>query len=257
MGIESQVRLGAKRCNPTPVLSDYAIANPTYKLETNMQRVTEPELMDDPSQAEAYAVADFDEAHSRIVEAFTTYFPGVELTGNVLDLGCGPGDISFRFATRFPASHVIGVDGAAAMIELANQRKVRETTTGARVSFIEGLLPGATIPRTHYAAIISNSLLHHLHDPGVLWETIVRYAGADTLIFVADLLRPPGTAEARRLVDEYAAGESEILRRDFYNSLLASFEPREIEAQLAAAGLEGLSVAVISDRHLVVHGVKG
>ncbi|NNG12264.1 MAG: class I SAM-dependent methyltransferase [Halobacteria archaeon] len=222
-----------------------------------MQRVTEPELMDDPSQAAAYAVADFDEAHSRIVEAFGAYFPGVELTGNILDLGCGPGDISFRFATRFPASHVIGVDGAAAMIELARQRKAREATTGDRVSFIEGLIAGTAIPRISYAAIVSNSLLHHLHDPGVLWETIARYAGADTLIFVVDLLRPQDTAEASQLVDEYAAGEPEILRRDFYNSLLAAFEPREVEAQLAAAGLEGLSVEVISDRHLVVHGIKG
>ncbi len=222
-----------------------------------MQRVTEPELMNDLSQAMAYAEADFDEAHSRIVEAFGAYFPGVELAGNILDLGCGPGDISFRFAVRFPAISVIGVDGAAAMIELANQRKAREAMTGDRVSFIKGLIPGAAIPRISYAAIISNSLLHHLHDPRVLWETIARYAGADTLIFVADLLRPPGTAEARRLVDEYAAGESETLRRDFYNSLLAAFEPREVEAQLAAAGLEGLSVEVISDRHLVVHGIKG
>ncbi len=222
-----------------------------------MQRVTEPELMDERSQAEAYALADFNEAHSRIVEAFGAYFPGIELAGNLLDLGCGPGDISFRFAARFPASTVIGVDGAAAMIELANQRKARAAATGERVSFIDGLIPGAAIPRIPYAAIISNSLLHHLHDPRVMWETIARYAGGDTLIFVADLLRPPSTAEARRLVDEYAAGEPDILRRDFYNSLLAAFEPREIEAQLAAAGLPGLSVGVISDRHLVVHGIRG
>ena len=68
-----------------------------------MQRVTEPELMDEPSQAEAYAAADFAEARGRIVEGFAANFPGVEVAGNVLDLGCGPGDISFRFAARFPA----------------------------------------------------------------------------------------------------------------------------------------------------------
>jgi len=221
-----------------------------------MQRITEPELMDDPAQAEAYALADFDEAHGRIVETFGVYFPGVELAGNLLDLGCGPGDISFRFAARFPASTVIGVDGAAAMIELARQRKARATSTGARVSFIEGLLPGAAIPQISYAAIISNSLLHHLHDPRVLWEILARYAGVETLIYVVDLYRPQSTSEARRLVDEYAAGEPEVLRRDFYNSLLAAFEPREVEAQLAAAGLDELSVEVISDRHLVVHGSR-
>jgi SAM-dependent methyltransferase len=236
------------------VVSDYAIANPADRLEIEMQRITEPELMADPLQAAAYAAADFEEAHSRIVETFNVCFPGVELDGHILDLGCGPGDIGFRFAARFPASRVIGVDGAPAMIELARQCQVREGITGDRMRFIEGVLPGAAIPRIPYAAIISNSLLHHLHDPRVLWEAIARYAGADTLIYVVDLFRPQSTAEARRLVDEYAAGEPEVLRRDFYNSLLAAFEPREVEAQLTAAGLAALTVELISDRHLVVYG---
>lgn len=221
-----------------------------------MQRVTEPELMDEPSQAEAYAAADFDEAHERIVEGFAVYFPGVEVAGHVLDLGCGPGDISFRFAMQFPGASVTGVDGSAAMIELARQRQARETGSGDRVRFIEALIPDASLPAGPYAAIISNSLLHHLHRPEVLWETIAAYASAGTRIYVADLRRPPTTAVARQMVEFYAAGEPDVLRRDFYHSLCAAFEPREVEAQIEAAGLSELAVAVISDRHLVVHGCK-
>jgi ubiquinone/menaquinone biosynthesis C-methylase UbiE len=221
-----------------------------------MLRVTEPELMDDPAQARAYAEADFAAAHSRIVETFGVVFPGVEVAGTVLDLGCGPGDISFRFAARFPDSVLIGVDGSPAMIHLARCRQARETALGERVRFIEGLIPDVSLPAGPYAAIISNSLLHHLHRPAVLWETIARLAGAGTQIYVVDLLRPPTSAAARRLVETYAAGEPEILRRDFYHSLCAAFEPPEVEAQLVAADLAGLSVAVISDRHLVVHGVR-
>lgn len=220
-----------------------------------MQRITEPELMDDQTQAEAYAAADFAEAHRRIVEAFGPCFPGETLAGPILDLGCGPGDISFRFAARFPRCSVIGVDGSGAMIRLASERKAREPATGDRVHFIEGLLPGAVIPEVSFAAIISNSLLHHLHEPQVLWETVVRAASPGTKVFVADLFRPRTTGEARRLVDEYAAGEPEILRRDFFNSLCAAFEPGEVEGQLDVAGLSGLVVDLISDRHLVVHGV--
>jgi hypothetical protein len=74
---------------------------------------------------------------------------------------------------------------------------------------------------------------------------------------VVDLMRPRTVAGAQRLVDDYAAGEPDILRRDFYNSLCAAFEPHEVEAQLVAAGLAGLTVEVISDRHLAVHGVPG
>jgi len=221
-----------------------------------LQRIPEPELMDEPVQAAAYAAADFAEAHSRIIAAFERFFPQLEVAGPVLDLGCGPGDIGFRFAARFPRCEVTGVDGAAAMIALARQRKAADTDVGPRLNFIEGLLPGAPIPEMAYVAIISNSLLHHLHKPAVLWDAVSRHADRGTHIFIADLYRPTSTAGAQRLVDRYAAAEPEVLRRDFYHSLCAAFEPAEIALQLEAAGLHELSVDVITDRHLVVHGVK-
>lgn len=221
-----------------------------------MRRVTEPELMDDPAQAAAYAAADFAEAHARIVAGFEERFPGVRVAGRVLDLGCGPGDISFRFASRHPDCAVIGVDGAAAMIALARKRLVREPSLAARMQFIKRRLPDATIPAGRYAAIISNSLLHHLHRPAVLWEAVAAHAVAGTYIYIVDLLRPQTTTEARRLVDVYAAGEPGILRRDFYHSLCAAFEPAEVKAQLAAADLAELRVSVISDRHLAVYGIR-
>jgi hypothetical protein len=33
------------------------------------------------------------------------------------------------------------------------------------VRLIEGLVPDAELPRRAYEAVVSNSLLHHLHDP--------------------------------------------------------------------------------------------
>jgi len=221
-----------------------------------LQRIPEPELMDEPVQAAAYAAADFAEAHSLIVAAFERFFPQVEVAGPVLDLGCGPGDIGFRFAARYPGCEVTGVDGAGAMIALARQRKATDTAVGPRLNFIEGLLPGAPIPGLAYAAIISNSLLHHLHNPAVLWDIVSRHAVRGTHIFIADLYRPQNKSGARQLVDRYAAAEPEVLRHDFYQSLCAAFEPGEIAEQLRAAGLHELSVDVITDRHLVVHGVK-
>jgi SAM-dependent methyltransferase len=212
--------------------------------------------MNEPLQAAAYAAADFAEAHSRIIVAFEEFFPQVEVAGPVLDLGCGPGDIGFRFAARFPGCGVTGVDGAAAMIALARQRKAADANVGPRLNFIEGQLPDAPIPELAYTAIISNSLLHHLHNPAVLWEVVNRHAGRGTHIFISDLYRPGNKTGARRLVDHYAAAEPEVLRRDFYHSLCAAFEPGEIVVQLDAAGLHELSVDVITDRHLVVHGVK-
>jgi hypothetical protein len=45
------------------------------------------------------------------------------------------------------------------------------------------------------------------------------------------LLRPDSPEAAQAIVDQYASGEPEVLRRDFYNSLLAAFTEDEIGAQ--------------------------
>ena len=102
--------------------------------------------------------------------------------------------------------------------------------------------------------MISNSLLHHLHDPSVFWDTVKRVAKDDARILIVDLIRPPSVDRAKEIVTLYAAEEPPILQRDFYNSLLAAFEVEEVRLQLTAAGLDHLQVSVISDRHLAVSG---
>jgi hypothetical protein len=67
-------------------------------------------------------------------------------------------------------------------------------------------------------------------------------------------MRPASEAAAQALVDTYATAEPEVLRRDFFNSLLAAFEPGEVREQLQEAGLGHFSVEEASDRHLVVRG---
>lgn len=218
-----------------------------------MERIPEPELMDDAAQARAYAEADFEAPHSMFVEVFRERFPGLAPSGHVLDLGCGPADITRRFAEAFPDCRIDGVDGAAAMLA-HGERAIGERGLAGRVRLVHGRLPGAALPRERYDLVISNSLLHHLHAPEVLWEEVRRRARPGAPVFVMDLMRPDSPEAAEAMVEAYAAGEPEVLRRDFHHSLLAAFRPREVREQLAAAGLDGLQVEVISDRHLIVHG---
>jgi SAM-dependent methyltransferase len=218
-----------------------------------MERTPEPELMDDAAQAAAYAAADFEEPHARFVELFRETFPADELCGEVLDLGCGPADISLRLARAYPRCVVHGVDGAEAMLAEGRARLAREGL-GQRVRLSRAYLPGADLPAAAYAAVISNSLLHHLRDPAALWTTARRCGRPGAPLFVMDLCRPAGRAEAAVLVDEYAAGEPAVLRHDFFHSLLAAYRPEEVAAQLRDAGLTGLAVAKVSDRHLLIHG---
>lgn len=221
-----------------------------------MKRIVEPELMDEVSQAIAYADADFEEAHSGIVKFFQTRFPELSERQKILDIGCGPGDLSFRFAHLFRNATVTAVDGAASMLELARNRAKKEPSEGERIRFVQAYLPFDPMPAEKYDLIVSNSLLHHLHEPDVLWQIIKNHSTPETAIFIADLCRPDNKEAARSLVNNLAADEPEVLQHDFFYSLLAAFRPEEVREQLKAENLNHLSVEQI-DHHLFVFGYSG
>lgn len=218
-----------------------------------MQRIPEPELMDESEQARAYANADFAEPNQRFVDAFAAEFPGLR-SGAVLDLGCGPGDIVIRLAQRFPGLEVHGLDGAGAMLAHGRERLQHTPQLQGRVQFVQGVLPGAPLPRPHYDAITSNSLLHHLHEPQGLWRSIAAAGAPGAAVMVMDLFRPASQDAAWAIVEQYSGGEPEVLKRDFFHSLCAAFEPDEVREQLAACDLAALTVKTVSDRHLIVSG---
>src|SRR4029079_6774089 len=83
-----------------------------------MKRTLEPELMDDPEQALAYARADFEKENPGFIDRSREYFPDFT-EGHTLDVGCGPGDIPVRFARALPLCRITGVDASEPMIGLA------------------------------------------------------------------------------------------------------------------------------------------
>jgi 2-polyprenyl-3-methyl-5-hydroxy-6-metoxy-1,4-benzoquinol methylase len=222
-----------------------------------MERVLEPtELMSDDEQARAYAEANFDEPDSNFIRQFGEHFPDYDGSGLVLDLGCGPLNITRRFAQRYVKAMVHGVDGSAAMLKYGRLAlEQADEGIASRITLIQGFIPGVALPAKHYDVIVSNSLLHHLPDPQALWTTIREHSKVGTRVFVADLYRPSTREAARQIVETYSGGEPEIIKTDFYNSLLAAFAPAEVEAQLVAAGLPHFTAQTISNRHLAVYGV--
>ena len=218
-----------------------------------MKRRPEPELMDSEAQTAAYADADFNESNTLFSERFTGRFPGLPESGLMADLGCGPGDIVIRMARAYPAWRITGLDAGENMLRRARQRLAAENNC-SNVEFRHAYLPDDTLENGAYHALISNSLLHHLPDPMVLWNTIRQLAAPGAAVQVMDLFRPESEDEAMRLVNQYSAGEPEVLREDFYNSLLAAYTVEEIEDQLSRSGLRGLEVEMASDRHWIVSG---
>jgi SAM-dependent methyltransferase len=220
-----------------------------------MKRRPEPELMDSADQARAYAEADFAGPNELFLRLLAEQEPGDLAGARVLDLGCGPADIVIRFLRRYPQATCDAIDGSQPMLDHAGRALAALPGVAKRARLICDKLPSASLAPHHYDLILSNSALHHLHDPQVLWRTVRMCANPGALVLVMDLMRPASAGWAAAIVETYALGEPEILRRDFLNSLFAAFEPAEVTEQLKSAGLgDQLEVHVVSDRHLAVWG---
>jgi ubiquinone/menaquinone biosynthesis C-methylase UbiE len=218
-----------------------------------IERTPEPDLMNDIAQAEAYAETDFSEPHDAFVALFADRFPDFR-GGSVLDLGCGTADVIIRFAHAFPSSYITGIDGAQEMLNIGS-RDVARAGLKEQIKLQKCILPDNELSGSRYNAVISNSLLHHLKDPFVMWNMIKNCAKENAPVFVMDLMRPDNKETAEQIVQQHAEGAPDILRKDFYNSLLASYTVDEVREQLSIAGL-ALSVEAVSDRHLIVWGSK-
>ena len=224
-------------------------------MKMTMQRVPEPELMDAPDQVQAYSEADFAESNRLFVDQLL-HMPSVlqfqTRPVRLVDLGCGPGDICLRLARHRPDWTIQGVDAGANMLKSA-EAAARLQSMNNRVEFKFAHLPDPSLPQQHYQIVLSNSLLHHLPDPSVLWNSIKQLGATGASVQVMDLERPASEDQADQLVQRYAEHAPDVLKQDFFNSLKAAWTLDEVQAQVRAAGLT-LEVQRISDRHWIAQG---
>lgn len=212
-----------------------------------MKRRPEPEVMDLPEEARAYAQADFADVNAAFVECLTELTVGID-SAHALDLGTGPADIAFRVASVRPDWRIVAVDASYAMLKLAqpvNQHNLHLVQADAKA------LP---FKDRCFDVIFSNSILHHITDTGRFWLQVRRVATPGAFVFLRDLARPENESAARAVVEQYSGGESELLKEEFFRSLLAAYTPQEVRPQLASAGLVRLEVKMSSDRHLDIVG---
>ena len=216
-----------------------------------MKRQPEPELMDIDTEAEAYAVADFDDVNEVFVARLLDVV-GPRECALAVDLGTGPGDIPLRVLRQRPKWQVVAGDAAFPMLRFGREAEKR----GRRCSVLWLQADAKVLPLREdcFDVVFSNSILHHITDVAPFWAGVKRVAKPGAILFLRDLFRPETPEAARSIVDKYAAEESDLLQEEFYRSLLSAYTPDEIRAQLARAGLSGLEVGPVTDRHLDIFG---
>jgi len=217
-----------------------------------VQRVPEPEVMDGGDEAKAYEQADFAEVNEAFVDRVVAL--GGQLTlARAVDLGAGPADIAVRLLRRRPDWRVTALDAAAAMFALAQQRLASEPL-GERIDLVLADAKALPFADRAFDLIISNSIIHHLNEPELVWSEVKRIARPGAVVFFRDLSRPESSGQALQIVETYSGDESDLLKKLFYDSLLAAYTPDEVRRQLAAVNLTTLQVESSSDRHWDVFG---
>jgi ubiquinone/menaquinone biosynthesis C-methylase UbiE len=210
-----------------------------------LERVLEPEVMDTELDAREYAAFDNAAVNDEFVSRALELAPA---SGDVLDIGTGPGDISILLAKRNPRLRILAVDLGTHMLELARANVTQAgVAEQVQVACLDAKATG--LPAGSFDMIVCNSLVHHIPEPELLLREVQRLARAGAGLFVKDLHRPGSRAELDLLVDTHAHGSTAYQRRIFFDSLHASLTVVEVEAICARLAFSGVLVRRCSDRH--------
>ena len=225
-----------------------------------MKRSPEPELMETPLQVKAYADADFSRSDSMVVSGLEKYLKQVGKTLNkndlILDIACGPGNISERVAKNWPFVKVVGIDGSKEMLKQARKRLNESFAYNLSYELIE--INSIATGDKHFPlkadVVVSNSALHHFHDPHRFWNSLKKLGKKKCIHFHRDLIRPSSIGKAVEIKEKLLSNSPEILKKDFFASLKASFTVDEVNQQLVHAGLSQLEVFQVDELYFEIIG---
>jgi ubiquinone/menaquinone biosynthesis C-methylase UbiE len=210
-----------------------------------MQRVLEPEVMDTASEAEAYDAMDNSAPNAAFVERLVELGAG----GRMLDIGTGPAHIPLLVCERIASARVVAIDLARHMLERAELRR-RASPHGARVELRLADAKRLGFEDASFDAVFSNTILHHIPDPGPFLAQARRVLRPGGVLLVRDLYRPRSAERVAELVREHAADATAEQRELFRASLCAALAPAELRALADRAGLADAELTIDSDRHM-------
>lgn len=217
-----------------------------------LPRVLEPEVMDTPEEARDYDAMDHVEVNRRFVADFLA---GGEIDGPILDVGTGTAQIPIAWCRQSRRGVIRAVDAAEEMLRIG-RANVAQAGLGERIHLERADAKALPYADEAFAAVISNSLIHHIPEPRGVVAEMVRVCQRGGRLFVRDLCRPADLATLEDLVRTYAAGANDHQRALFAASLHAALTLHEMRGIIASLGLDPEGVRMTSDRHWTWSAVK-
>ena len=198
-----------------------------------LPRILEPEVMDTPEDARDYDAMDHSAVNRAFVADFLSTVPNV--SGTILDVGTGTALIPIELARQSPHVQIVAIDLAEEMLTLARNNVVAAGfSERIRIERANGRkLDYAT---ASFAAVVSNSIIHHIPEPFDCLAEIVRVCATGGRIFVRDLFRPNTLEELQHLVETYAGSANSHQRQLFSQSLHAALTLEEVQVLVGRFG---------------------
>ena len=229
-----------------------------------MERTVEPELMEKKDQVDSYAIADFSEGENNLIKQISYYLSKNDINLGekdlIVDLGCGPGNISEKLSIKWPEAMVVGIDGSKEMILKAefNKKTSSNRSKLKNLSYIcadiKKLKPSKISLEKNITLLVSNSLIHHITYLDDFFNCVKRLSTNITINFHKDLKRPIDEKSALELKAKCSSKYNDILTNDYYASLKASYTFIELKNFILDNKLTSLEVFEEGDQYLVIYG---
>jgi ubiquinone/menaquinone biosynthesis C-methylase UbiE len=210
-----------------------------------LARILEPEVMDTPAEARDYDAMDHSAVNRVFVEDFLAAWDGAN---PILDLGTGTAQIPIELCRQSSTAQVVAIDLAEQML-IVGRENVHRARLDDRIRLQRVDAKGLPFPDATFGAIISNSIVHHIPQPGAVLAEMVRVAAPGAVLFVRDLLRPPDEMTLLRLVATYAGDTNDHQRQMFADSLHAALTVEEVLGLVSGLGFAPETVQQTTDRH--------
>lgn len=157
-------------------------------------------------------------------ENLITTLDQLDIKGKYLEVGCGPGILTQIIARHHPDVTITAIDISKEMIQLAAEDLTENLKDRIDYRLIDICDERVACQLGKYNLIFSTFTMHHLEDMRTAIKNMYSLLNENGLLFIQDLKRVPWLYHIP-------------LKNGFFNSIRASYRPKEIKYILNETGI--------------------
>ena len=163
---------------------------------------------------------------------FLKELQALNLKGDFLEIGAGPANLTVMIAEQYPGVNITAVEISAELVTAAREF-VKQKQLEKRIRFVTGDAcdEKMTGELGKFDLVFSSFTMHHWEDSEKTIRNLLECVKADGVLFIYDL---------KRVWWLYLLP----FHNGFFNSIRASYKPREIRSMLKKLGLDQYKIKV-------------